>query len=138
MLTSFYMMCFFFFLNIRRPPRSTRTDTLFPYTTLFRSYSEKLTLVRIETAELYQKDIVEDENLRYDLALAKTFPERPQWNEQIHVKGSTEKGTVVLTLDKPLLTDNLLLYVYGVKQPEGFVYLQEMEDRKSTRLNSSH
>src|SRR3546814_2953967 len=31
----FYVM--FFFLMIRRPPRSTRTDTLFPYTTLFRS-----------------------------------------------------------------------------------------------------
>src|SRR3546814_11648070 len=29
-------MCFFFFMR-RRPPRSTRTDTLFPYTTLFRS-----------------------------------------------------------------------------------------------------
>src|SRR3546814_18140423 len=28
---------FVFFLLIRRPPRSTRTDTLFPYTTLFRS-----------------------------------------------------------------------------------------------------
>src|SRR3546814_18564676 len=28
---------FLFFLMIRRPPRSTRTDTLFPYTTLFRS-----------------------------------------------------------------------------------------------------
>src|SRR3546814_17588520 len=27
----------FFVLMIRRPPRSTRTDTLFPYTTLFRS-----------------------------------------------------------------------------------------------------
>src|SRR3546814_11314623 len=27
----------FFFLIIRRPPRSTRTDTLFPYTTRFRS-----------------------------------------------------------------------------------------------------
>src|SRR3546814_9911916 len=27
---------------IRRPPRSTRTDTLFPYTTLFRSYSEQV------------------------------------------------------------------------------------------------
>src|SRR3546814_20959699 len=26
-----------YFLTIRRPPRSTRTDTLFPYTTLFRS-----------------------------------------------------------------------------------------------------
>src|SRR3546814_19638962 len=36
-----YILCivvvFFFFLMIRRPPRSTRTDTLFPYTTLFRS-----------------------------------------------------------------------------------------------------
>src|SRR3546814_21128957 len=31
------MFCFFFFVMIRRPPRSTRTDTLFPYTTLFRS-----------------------------------------------------------------------------------------------------
>src|SRR3546814_14227586 len=30
-------MYLFFFLMIRRPPRSTRTDTLFPYTTLFRS-----------------------------------------------------------------------------------------------------
>src|SRR3546814_10637642 len=30
----------FFFLMIRRPPRSTRTDTLFPYTTLFRSDRE--------------------------------------------------------------------------------------------------
>src|SRR3546814_14419090 len=30
-------MCDIFFLMIRRPPRSTRTDTLFPYTTLFRS-----------------------------------------------------------------------------------------------------
>src|SRR3546814_1992544 len=29
---------FIFFLMIRRPPRSTRTDTLFPYTTLFRSH----------------------------------------------------------------------------------------------------
>src|SRR3546814_7199957 len=28
---------YFFFLMIRPPPRSTRTDTLFPYTTLFRS-----------------------------------------------------------------------------------------------------
>src|SRR3546814_6339875 len=29
-----------FFLMIRRPPRSTRTDTLFPYTTLFRSFAQ--------------------------------------------------------------------------------------------------
>src|SRR3546814_17402660 len=37
--TSRFHVCnvLFFFLMIRRPPRSTRTDTLFPYTTLFRS-----------------------------------------------------------------------------------------------------
>src|SRR3546814_3562090 len=31
------VLSYIFFLMIRRPPRSTRTDTLFPYTTLFRS-----------------------------------------------------------------------------------------------------
>src|SRR3546814_15782381 len=36
MCRSYYWYCFFF-LMIRRPPRSTRTDTLFPDTTLFRS-----------------------------------------------------------------------------------------------------
>src|SRR3546814_660733 len=35
----FFLFCFFF-LMIRRPPRSTRTDTLFPYTTLFRSVQD--------------------------------------------------------------------------------------------------
>src|SRR3546814_20248884 len=41
LLLCFFLIChlffFLFFLMIRRPPRSTRTDTLFPYTTLFRS-----------------------------------------------------------------------------------------------------
>src|SRR3546814_11780017 len=34
-------LCLVFFLMMRRPPRSTRTDTLFPYTTLFRSRVEE-------------------------------------------------------------------------------------------------
>src|SRR3546814_16775941 len=38
----FFIVCFF--LMIRRPPRSTRTDTLFPYTTLFRSVFADLTI----------------------------------------------------------------------------------------------
>src|SRR3546814_14935288 len=37
---SVVLLCFVFVLMIRRPPRSTRTDTLFPYTTLFRSQTE--------------------------------------------------------------------------------------------------
>src|SRR3546814_361155 len=36
-------VCFVLFLMIRRPPRSTRTDTLFPYTTLFRSAGSRAT-----------------------------------------------------------------------------------------------
>src|SRR3546814_12478043 len=39
-----YFIVTMFFLMIRRPPRSTRTDTLFPYTTLFRSPLEGFTL----------------------------------------------------------------------------------------------
>src|SRR3546814_21182432 len=35
-----YRLSYFFCLMIPRPPRSTRTDTLFPYTTLFRSHWE--------------------------------------------------------------------------------------------------
>src|SRR3546814_4334825 len=36
----------FFCLMIRRPPKSTRTDTLFPYTTLFRSVRRRLVAAR--------------------------------------------------------------------------------------------
>src|SRR3546814_16777415 len=36
-VNTYYLSFSFFFLMILRPPRSTRTDTLFPYTTLFRS-----------------------------------------------------------------------------------------------------
>src|SRR3546814_3962243 len=39
---SYSLACCMFFLMIRRPPRSTRTDTLFPYTTLFvRDHAEE-------------------------------------------------------------------------------------------------
>src|SRR3546814_1954437 len=38
----YHMSYCVFFLMIRRPPRSTRPDTLFPYTTLFRSFAESL------------------------------------------------------------------------------------------------
>src|SRR3546814_12570544 len=47
-LCSFFLLLLvslFFFLMIRRPPRSTRTDTLFPYTTLFRSLGHRPFLI---------------------------------------------------------------------------------------------
>src|SRR3546814_1626675 len=48
----FVVMLFlsFFFLMIRRPPRSTRTDTRFPYTTLFRSVADARSARRADDA----------------------------------------------------------------------------------------
>src|SRR5258708_31221173 len=67
-------MCFFFFLMIRRPPRST----LFPYTTLFRSCSapgiakcEKLLLVVISDGE-------------NGVATNDTFMRTGQWQHPAH------------------------------------------------------
>src|SRR3546814_20292974 len=44
-----------FFLMIRRPPRSTRTDTLLPYTTLFRSTSMGRILLSALSADLREE-----------------------------------------------------------------------------------
>src|SRR3546814_524420 len=44
-MASMYEYIFIFFLMIRRPPRSTRTDTLFPYTTLFRSHVRAISAI---------------------------------------------------------------------------------------------
>src|SRR3546814_2077344 len=44
-------MNLFFFLMVRRPPRSTRTDTLFPYTTLFRSDPGGVMLVKVMASD---------------------------------------------------------------------------------------
>src|SRR3546814_12461439 len=45
---------------IRRPPRSTRTDTRFPYTTLFRSLSELRCLVLDEADEMLRMGFIDD------------------------------------------------------------------------------
>src|SRR3546814_8856733 len=69
----YLMLCFytsFFFLMIRRPPRSTRTDTLFPYTTLFRSAEE----------------IVDALRPRQPVRLAARLVEREEGLEQVHVR----------------------------------------------------
>src|SRR3546814_4927187 len=48
------LMILFFFLMIRRPPRSTRTDTLFPYTTLFRSGGNAMDFKLTEEQQMLQ------------------------------------------------------------------------------------
>src|SRR3546814_20397826 len=46
---------------IRRPPRSTRTDTLFPYTTLFRQGVQIVTVVEIEAGQFRGEALVDPE-----------------------------------------------------------------------------
>src|SRR3546814_11911153 len=56
---------FIFFLMIRRPPRSTRTDTLFPYTTLFRSYRSRNGLLRYGLALFRATDSIRQTHCRF-------------------------------------------------------------------------
>src|SRR3546814_12835239 len=58
LLLTFIVLLFFlfFFLMIRRPPRSTRTDTLFPYTTLFRSSVEPHLALPRAAARQHRRD----------------------------------------------------------------------------------
>src|SRR3546814_15881506 len=85
------VLCVICFLMIRRPPRSRRTDTLFPYTTLFRS------------RRLHQQPVAESGDLG-------------------QVEARLGGDDVIAERARRLETD--------VEQPH--------QDRKSTRLNSSH
>src|SRR3546814_15528380 len=108
-------MFLFFFLMIRRPPRSTRTDTLFPYTTLFRSPEQILDPLRVVDARKL------DENALVALLL----------DDRLRDAG---------LVDPP--ADDLDRLVERVLATLGYGFFgvgeAEVQDRKSTRLNSSH
>src|SRR3546814_13665300 len=59
-------MTFVFFLMIRRPPRSTRTDTLFPYTTLFRSDHGLLGPAGVQRRNARQRQRADSRQNRHD------------------------------------------------------------------------
>src|SRR3546814_7006955 len=101
---------------IRRPPRSTRTDTLFPYTTLFRSHVEAADEV-VRHADIAEQgeDMLRDPVVEHALAI-----DRPALLR-------VERGRVVLEI-----LDQRARFGAFVKDL-GFAL-----DRKSTRLNSSH
>src|SRR3546814_16803935 len=114
---SVWLFCVYFFLMIRRPPRSTRTDTLFPYTTLFRSQGEPMTLTAKPLSEGFGAEIE-------GLDLSQPIGEEARrglldlfWRYKVvAIRGQTVA-------------------------PDGFIRFAEVFgtiDRKSTRLNSSH
>src|SRR3546814_19207393 len=111
----------FFFLMIRRPPRSTRTDTLFPYTTLFRSGIEHVFI-------LAQRHVGAELVFRTYFGLIA---------RDIDIAGIVEPcGNAMappqLAADAPVLDVVEPLEVGGLP-----VVGHEAEDRKSTRLHSS-
>src|SRR3546814_19796952 len=122
-LSSYVMSVFFFFLMIRRPPRSTRTDTLFPYTTLFRSpgfadggpVPGRLSMPSISNAALQ--------------------------------RGGSGGLTVIVNANDAVLSETVRQWVAeGVAQAsvrgavggKALAMQESGKDRKSTRLNSSH
>src|SRR3546814_10424419 len=120
---------------IRRPPRSTRTDTLFPDTTLFRSRIVFLDLVTIAeggdapTFQIAGVDIGSEVLLGQALALA--GQDDVPLDDVAAGPEATGGGTSVYSDNLGDVLD--LLAAQGVIPP---VELQL--DRKSTRLNSSH
>src|SRR3546814_19658080 len=107
---------FFFFLMIRRPPRSTRTDTLFPYTTLFRSWVD------------FQNDVTAG-----DVQLAS----RENFRSVEHLKRYTTLGMASDQGKTSNVTGIQILSNLLGKQPQA-IGTTKFRDRKSTRLNSSH
>src|SRR3546814_11880399 len=95
----------FFFLMIRLPPISTRTDTLCPYTTLFRSTDGIRGLVG-------EWPISADFMLRLGRAVGSVLSD-----------DGKQRPKVIIGKDTRI---------------SGYMFESALEDRKSTRLNSSH
>src|SRR3546814_18664517 len=114
---------------LRRPPRSTRTDTLFPYTTLFRSlpldhvdawiFDLDNTLYPPE-ADIFAQ--IDERMGRFiaDLLDCDRVEARRIQKDYFHTHGTTLSG----------------LMTHHKVAPHDF--LDFVQDRKSTRLNSSH
>src|SRR3546814_14092439 len=85
-------------LMIRPPPKSTRTYTLFPYTTLFRS-----TVPRIRRGEIHHRDR-DRRRRRPDREMRLSFPSRPFPShspfDRLRVRASQSQRLLMLSLSK--------------------------------------
>src|SRR3546814_10051554 len=115
---------------IRRPPRSTRTDTLFPYTTLFRSLFEGQHQKRagwLPSIELSTFCFESCNRVRIDLTIGRDL-ERNGRDVAIHSAGRhnlTERDFRDPAANRK-------------RARVQFQFEKTSEDRKSKRLNSSH
>src|SRR3546814_7731361 len=116
------MLLCFFFLMIRRPPRSTRTDTLFPYTTLFRSKRDLPLVVAarhaVDLADRLVAFVDEQQSV-----LGQIFE---QCGRRLTRQAAGEEARIILD---PRTTSCCCNHFQIEVRPL---------DRKSARLNSSH
>src|SRR3546814_8489541 len=131
----------FFFLMIRRPPRSKRTDTLFPYTTLFRSIgevanawlllaadSEKLS-VAADTRDTFERTLVLTQ-ARFERGYASALDVR-----QAQTSFDQARSQVAELKTAVAQARNALALLVGATPVQDDL---PQEDRQSTRLTSSH
>src|SRR3546814_13208862 len=116
---------------VRRPPRSTRTDTLLPYTTLFRSVAEAARRAAVRGAS--------------GAAATPAAAPRPLGLNVSATNGRRSRGdggiaqawAIGAAVAVPLLIFAIVIVaLFGRDQQRAVEDL--MRDRKSTRLNSSH
>src|SRR3546814_2976632 len=117
-----------FFLMIRRPPRSTRTDTLFPYTTLFRSRGDiTIGIASNGTAPLLLG--------RIRAQIERLLPARLG---ELAVLAGEARDTVSRVIPEATARKRFWTRVFDGAVAAKALAGDRAGDRKSTRLNSSH
>src|SRR3546814_1741815 len=109
---------------IRRPPRSTRTDTLFPYTTLFRSRPDAHIELRAVGA-------------RRERFGPMMIDRRGQLGDFLAWRADARLAVAVREAEQGALVRDIEAAVHE-REAVGRVEILDEGDRKSTRLNSSH
>src|SRR3546814_5266042 len=119
---------------IRRPPRSTRTDTLFPYTTLFRSDA-----LGVDAATgIGDADIGADGIERQLRARRHTQLQFGFVDVAVHAIRVTDDDAEVLRVATDVEFLDILAEGAGDRDFIAIPATDRDGDRKSTRLNSSH
>src|SRR3546814_10010290 len=123
---------------IRRPPRSTRTDTLFPYTTLFRSARRLRRFVRIDAVNHLpafqlgnRRSLLDPYSLAFPICVFSIVG-------MIFLRAANDltiEGVFHLTL---YFHHYGLVSLVGNHRSRQHALGHGQSDRKSTRLNSSH
>src|SRR3546814_8394493 len=126
----------FFFLMIRRPPGSTRTDTLFPYTTLFRSLSAQqqqraMPALGPETTAAF--DRLQAEGGEGLIQCIGSFGQRLRT-----VRHALEQVGIKRYTLRPVLLQHAKYEYHDAQAQQPRIDATDQPDRKSTRLNSSH